>query len=729
MTLKRNKALSVLQINAIFSLVACILMSATISVLLYRSLSNSITEMTQNTAKEQVQQMGLSFKNFLKSHQTILKDYSEFPSIKQAAVQPETHIEDAADLMKSFSFIGQRYPLMLIDFEAEPLHHSQLTQKILADVPQDLTLFIDENKSFHMSLMTSNDEKHLILGSEILVKNTIEGALLTFISVDSILARNLTDTLQYEIYFQNKSISPKINTSGKKFLSSTIELNNDFTLKTYVRTDLIMAKQTSLVYNLILAIVMIFILFSFVSFYLVNKNFLRPIVSLKEMTQSISKGNSTLPIPVKTSIKELNLLQEDFKKMVSTLNDRTEALNEANTDLEQKVIDRTKELQDKAEELEQLSKYKSEFLARMSHEIRTPMNAIVGYIEILKESNMSQEDQNHLDIINNSADALLTIINDILDFSKIEAGMLRIEQIPFNLNKILQDTQNMFTKTADDKGLELIIGQIKRDHKWLLGDPNRLRQILINLTGNALKFTKAGTVKISIESQSLDDTNVEFTLNISDTGIGIPEDKLSEIFQSFSQAEGSITRKFGGTGLGLPISRNLAELMGGQLTANSTMGKGSNFVLKASLKKANPLEQTTILQQDILWQDPPDILLVEDNLVNQKLAMKTLDKLGCKITTAINGNEAIKHITEHDFDLVLMDCQMPILDGLETTRKLRKDPDYQDLTIIAFTANAMEEEIKQCFDAGMNDYLTKPFKRNQFAQKLAKWLKHKIKVA
>ena len=728
MSQNEKKSFSILQINIWSFIGACLLISGIVSVLLFQALGKSIQESTSKYAHEQAEQMGLSFKNFINNHQEILKTYSEFPIIKQAIVQPETHLEDAADLLKSFAFLGQDYPIVLIDFEAEILLSRKNSEDFQVSEKLDLQEFIKEDSLQHIGLTEYKNSKYLIFGAEVIVKNSIEGAILVFIPLEVILKQNLIGSVEYELTFKDKELTDTVDLSKGTYVSSTLELNKDFTLKAHIKTDEIMTNQTRTVYDLIVTIIAVFVLFTFISLFLVNKHLIKPIVSLKEMTQAISNAKSRLPVPQMTSIKELLLLQNDFKRMFSTLNDRTEALNEANSDLELKVKERTKELQDKAEQLEQLSKYKSEFLARMSHEIRTPMNAIIGYVEILQENNFTEEEKNQLEIIYNSAEALLTIINDILDFSKIEAGMLKIENIPFNLNTILKDIESMFSKTADDKGVTLNIEKIAKENEWLSGDPHRIRQVLINLTGNALKFTTKGGVKVSIES-IFEGQVVKAQMKIEDSGIGIAEDKIEDIFKSFSQAEGSITRTFGGTGLGLPISRNLAELMGGSLTATSQLGKGSTFILELALNKTNAVEQTSSEFKVLKWQTKPLILLVEDNKVNQKLAIKTLDKLGCEVKTAINGEEALEEITRYDFDLVLMDCQMPVMDGLESTRRMRKMPQYQEIPIIAFTANAMDNEIKECFDAGMNDYLTKPFKKEQFKDKLNKWLKHKLKVA
>ena len=687
----------------------------TINAKLDKSIEGKINEY----AEVQSKQMQISISNFLETHKYILKGYSNLPILKQAVVQPESHLENAVDLMKSFTFIGKKHTLILVDFEGSVIHIDDQNSNISKSIPADLTKFIQKGNTFLLDHLTHESQTYMVIGSEIILKGSIEGAMLLVLPLDAILKQYLSASIDFELYMNDKLLTPKINTADKKYISKDTPINSELSITTFTYTSEILEANNDFAKSLILNIIIILVVFLIILLFIVNKNFILPVTNLSKMTHAIAHNTENIHTPSHSFIRELESLKLDFKDMSISLEQRSFALNQANESLESKVEERTKELKKKAKELEELSKYKSEFLARMSHEIRTPMNAIIGYVEILQECNLSDEEHEHLQIIYNSSEALLTVINDILDFSKIEAGMMNIENVPFSISSIIKDVRNMFTKTADDKGLELILSDNCFDENWFKGDPHRLRQILINLTGNALKFTESGFVKLELD---LEDS--KFSINVIDSGIGIQTDKIEQVFNSFSQAEGSITRNYGGTGLGLPISRNLAELMGGILTAKSNIGEGSTFSLSLNLERTEATIKVDKKSTIIPWTTTPEVLLVEDNLVNQKLALKTLTRLNCKVTTALNGEEAIDQINKAPFDLVLMDCQMPVLDGLTATRRIRKDPKWAKLTIIAFTANATTEEIAECYECGMNDYISKPFKKEQFVEKLAKWLGH-----
>ena len=413
--------------------------------------------------------------------------------------------------------------------------------------------------------------------------------------------------------------------------------------------------------------------------------------------------------------------------MLSTIRLRERDLRKANNEMEAKVVERTQELKQKAEELERATQYKSEFLARMSHEIRTPMNAIKGYTSLLLDQTRTGEDQEHLNIIQNSSNSLLTIINDILDFSKIEAGMMTVEKIPTDLNSLLHEVEKIFKFKAEENSLDLIVEKLEPEFVWVETDPTRLRQILINLCSNSLKFTEKGQVALKIdECQKVEDNKINLRIAISDTGIGMSQKQQDNIFSSFSQADSSTTRKYGGTGLGLSISKSLTELLGGNISLKSETGHGTTFFLDFTFDTCSPArDETLISNQELHWKRPPAILLVEDNIINQKLATKVLEKYHLNPEIVENGQQALKAMAQNDYDLVFMDCQMPIMNGFEAVELYRRDPRH-DMIIVAFTANAIKEEIDQCFAVGMNDYLTKPFDKKDLEKILHKWLNHLI---
>ena len=654
------------------------------------------------------------------------------------------------DMMLYFSVDGR----MLWGKIVDPSHRGELSLE--QELPQAITVdhpLLQHGNNFHPILGILRAQTAPLLVSSLPILTTERagppaGTLIAGRYLDSELVTTLADhaSVELEVFSRDESgnsreISSEFETGGELETSSHSHYGNEYLRIHEVVADVFGRPSFLLAVNTPRSIIaigrstinaaMIFLLAATAVFLLGSWLFMRnliiaPVATLtKHMLRIRETGDLDRKLESNRS-DEIGLLTQEFDQLTSELGNVQSKLE---TTRDQALA---------------LSDAKSEFLARMSHEIRTPMNGVLGMVELLDGTTLNDTQKRYALTIRDSADSLLDIINDVLDYSKIEAGKLRLENVVFDLNAFLTDAVANLENLAQEKGLTLECQVPPGSALAVSADPFRIRQVLTNLIANGIKFTASGSVVLRVTATNDDAEYMNLHFEVIDTGIGIVAEKQKLIFDSFSQEDGSTTRRFGGTGLGLAISKQLIEMMDGKLCVQSEPGKGSVFYFDLRMKASSETDfsaSARSLQKDVLRPKKRAavikalrgrVLLAEDNLVNQEVAQGLLTSIGVEAIVAKNGSEVIEQFLCNTFDAVLMDCQMPGLDGYQATqaiRQLESESNEDPVTIIAVTANALAGDREKCVAAGMNDYLSKPFTGEQLYQVLSKYLERGERIA
>jgi signal transduction histidine kinase/ActR/RegA family two-component response regulator len=460
-----------------------------------------------------------------------------------------------------------------------------------------------------------------------------------------------------------------------------------------------------------------------------------PILQIANIAQRIAQTHGFEERIAVAGHGEMAVLARSLNTMLEEIGRRDAERAEDRRKLEQQVAECgrvNKELLFAIDKAEEASRLKGEFLANMSHEIRTPMNGILGFTQLCLSTNLTEDQRDYLDTVERSAESLMQLLNDILDVSKIEAGKMELDRAPFSVRDCVESSTRTMFAAAQQKGLELTWDVDPQIPDTLVGDENRIRQVLLNLLGNAIKFTDEGSVRVAVGMEPAPDSSLVAHFSVHDSGPGIPADKRKIIFEPFRQADGSTTRRYGGTGLGLAISSGLVDIMGGRIWLESELGRGSTFHFTAPFTLGAPvIPQRTVAPANAMECAPLSILVAEDNVVSQRLVTALLKERGHSVTIAGNGCEVLELVERRAFDLILMDIQMPEMDGLQATAEIRhlEGHNGKHIPIVAMTAHAMAGDRERCLDAGMDGYIAKPIHPGELMALITGMSAQKIAVA
>lgn len=735
-----NTSISISQGISIVLVSAFIVFGALVSTFLYQVLENDFGKIQKNDFDRRMESYGSMISIFMDQQLLLVNDMSRHPIFSQSVMQPDSIQIGLEEYMNRIQLLGKKVQITLLDFEGNTIHSTMSKPYIIYNDDPWIDRILNSSKHDKFRVHKNSGKYYFSFATSIKYNNSIEGVLLTEIPVNSEIFKeswyNDVEQESLRLYYKDDIIL-SIGSPTTKINNKILQLKNgSLKLDGYLNNDKLLSARDNIIKKFVVVLFLLSLCAIFIIFRINKYLVIQPIHEIREITKKIAKGdfrpnkeaNKIIELKIKKHrFREIGKLSNDIKSMALIINTRETSLHDTNVILEKRVKERTEELQEAHDQALTASRAKSGFLATMSHEIRTPMNAVLGILGLLKKTPLTNEQKSLVKTGRDSGELLLTIINDILDFSKMEADRLELENSGFNIYSLLESTVSLLKSQSENKNIDLELIIHPNLPNYVKGDPDRLRQILINLISNAIKFTPNGSIKVIASTENEPSLRGEFIFlcSVKDTGVGIPDEVKNILFDEFTMADQTHSRRYEGTGLGLAICKKLVLLMGGEIHLTSEVGSGSTFTFTANLESAEHLkDEITRKHNELkLMPDPGTrILLAEDNPANQMLVKDILEDVNLHVDTVANGIEAIQAIRNRPYDVVLMDISMPEMDGMTATHNIRSLTSGQaNIPIIALTAHVLSGDRERFIEAGMDDYLTKPIDRSETLHCIGLW--------